>query len=162
MKKGLFVVLIFEIIIMAFLYFSYPELSKILISSYFYFALVFISFLLFFRSFYLKLDSSLYSGSLILFVGIVGIIQNVKLINIPFYTSLYVFSLCYASLMVFFFFRQNIHLKLFAIVFALVIILFMYETAFITFNLFLTFLFLYLLFVFVMINYVLKKNQRRT
>lgn len=162
MKIGFFTIAILNICLIWALCYTYPSFSEFFVANTFFFCLIFLGVLCMFRCIYLKLDSNLYVGSVLLFVGCVGVVQNSGFIDISFYTSLYVFSFCFASLMVFVFFRQNIHLKLFAIVFTLVLILFMYERNLFGLEIFTALIFMYLLFLFAMINYVWSKNQRRT
>lgn len=162
MRKWFFVLIVLELIcILEIAYYTHNFLYS-LENAWFFYAILFISITQFSRAFYLKLDSSFYIASLLLFLGFVGIIQYVFLLKLKDIYPLYIFSVPFASFMVFVFFRQNIHLKIFAILSGLVLILYIYKVNIISNFVFTICISLYLLFILVMLHYSWRKNQRRT
>lgn len=89
--------------------------------------LVFISLPLFCRSIYFKSDSSLWASSLLIWCGIAGIYKNAYFVDMSLFYPIYIFSLSFASFIVYVFFRQKIHFKLFALILLEVIILLSYK-----------------------------------
>ena len=61
-----------------------------------------------------KLDSSLYYGTLIIWLGILSFMQLYLSYTLAYYYPTYMLSFAFASLAVFALFRQKIHFKLFA------------------------------------------------
>ena len=57
------------------------------------------------KSWFFQLDSSLYIGSMLIFIGIASLIQNFFMIDLSLFYPWYIFSLAFASLMVFSIFR---------------------------------------------------------
>lgn len=100
-------------------------------------ALVFVSFPLFCRSIYFNSDSSLWASSLLIWCGIAGIYNNVYLVSMSMFYPIYIFSVSFASFIVYVFFRQKIHFKLFALILLEVIILMSYKLNYLPNNIFL-------------------------
>ena len=162
MKKFLFFVVLIEFLVFlgvfVFVQLNYYSFEN----SWFYYILLFIAVCEYSRAFYLNLDSSLFLGSILFFVGWTGIVKDI--LNIPFsyIYPLYIFAFAFASFMNYTFFRQNIHLKIFAIISVLVIILILYKLNILSFITTIILLSAYLLFLIIVIRFVWRKNQRRT
>ena len=108
-----------------------------------------------------KLDSELYFGSLTMSFSVVLTLK--KIYEIPFFKfyPIYILCFCLASLSVFVAFRQNIHLKMFAILFFEVIILTSYKLNYITSDLIIALNILFLLIVAIFALCRVGKNLRR-
>lgn len=80
-------------------------------------------------SYYLMygLDSSLYYGTFVFLCGVMNVLQNILAINTFMFYPMYILCFALASFAVFAIFRQNIHFKLFAILFFEVILLISYK-----------------------------------
>ena len=76
----------------------------------FYIFSCFVGIYLFIKSFLLKIDSSCYFGSLLLFFGISGLCINI--FTLDFKEVYFLISTALASIMVFLFFKQTFHLLL--------------------------------------------------
>lgn len=100
-------------------------------------ALIFVSFPLFCRSIYFCSDSSLWISSLLIWCGIAGIFKNIYLINMSLFYPIYIFSIPFASFIVYLFFRQKIHFKIFALILIEVIILISFKLNYLPKNIFL-------------------------
>lgn len=112
------------------------------------------------KSWFFQLDSSLYIGSMLIFIGIASLIQNFFMIDLSFFYPWYIFSLAFASLMVFSIFRQKIHFKLFVIVCLEVIILLIYKLRLLPKVLFYVINTLYLIFILFLLIRSIRKNTR--
>lgn len=112
------------------------------------------------KSWFFQLDSSLYIGSMLIFIGIASLIQNFFMIDLSFFYPWYIFSLGFASLMVFSIFRQKIHFKLFVIVCLEVIILLIYKLRLLPKVLFYVINTLYLIFILFLLIRSIRKNTR--
>lgn len=123
-----FMIVFCSSLIGAYVYFLFNDFFGIDFSDvWFSLALVFLSLPVFVRSIYFKSDSSLWVSSLLIWCGISGIFKNAFLIDMSLFYPAYIFSLSFASFVVFLFFRQKIHLKLFALILFEVIILVSYK-----------------------------------
>ncbi|MEG1752229.1 MAG: hypothetical protein RR140_03875 [Clostridia bacterium] len=93
----------------------------------FWLALFFCGIPLLLKAVFFMADASLLSGSILCLTGICGVVTN--LLTLSVFQTLPWLALCFATahLIVFFVFRQNIHVKIFAIIACLVLILFMKE-----------------------------------
>ena len=78
-------------------------------------ALYFLSIRMFIKSFALKQDSSLFLGAILFYLSILGAIKQFFALGFGDIYIAYVFVIGFASLCVYLFFRQNIHLKVVAI-----------------------------------------------
>lgn len=112
------------------------------------------------KSWFFELDSSLFIGSMLIFIGVASFIQNFFLFNLSEFYPWYIFSLAFASLMVFSIFRQKIHFKLFVIVCLEVIILFIYKLGWLPKIFFYVINTLYLLFIVMLFIISIRKNTR--
>lgn len=112
------------------------------------------------KSWFFQLDSSLYIGSMLIFIGIASLIQNFFMIDLSLFYPWYIFSLAFASLMVFSIFRQKIHFKLFVIVCLEVIILLIYKLRLLPKVLFYVINTLYLIFILFLLIRSIRKNTR--
>lgn len=112
------------------------------------------------KSWFFELDSSLYIGSVFIFIGVSFLIQNFFLFSLSEFYPWYIFSLAFGSLMVFSIFRQKIHFKLFVIVCLEVIILFIYKLGWLPKVLFYVINTLYLLFILMLFIISIRKNTR--
>ena len=112
------------------------------------------------KSWFFQLDSSLYIGSMLIFIGIASLIQNFFMIDLSFFYPWYIFSLAFASLMVFSIFRQKIHFKLFVIVCLEVIILLIYKLRLLPKVLFYVINTLYLIFILFLLIRSIRKTTR--
>lgn len=112
------------------------------------------------KSWFWELDSSLFIGSMLIFIGVASLIQNFFMFDIENFYPWYIFSLSFASIMVFSIFRQKTHLKLFVISCLEVIILFIYKARLLPNILFYVINTLYLLFILTLFIRSYKKNTR--
>ena len=112
------------------------------------------------KSCFFNLDASLYLGSLLIFIGVASFLQTLFLFSIDIFYPWYIFSLAFASLMVFSLFRQKIHLKLFGIITLEVLILFMYKYALLSKVVFYVINIMYLSLVALLFIRTFKKNTR--
>lgn len=94
-----------------------------LYSVWFSLALIFISIPTLIKSAYYNLDSKLWFGVFFMLSGIVGIYMKSINIDIQNYYYMYILMIGVSSLLVFSFFRQNIHLKVFVFSFFEVLLL---------------------------------------
>ena len=112
------------------------------------------------KSWFWELDSSLFIGSMLIFIGVASLIQNFFMFDIENFYPWYIFSLSFASIMVFSIFRQKIHFKLFVIVCLEVIILFIYKLGWLPKIFFYVINTLYLLFIVMLFIISIRKNTR--
>ena len=86
-----------------------------LVNLWFSLALYFLSIRLLIKSFALKQDSSLFLGAILFYLSILGAIKQFFALSFSDIYIAYVFVIGFASMCVYLFFRQNIHLKVVAI-----------------------------------------------
>lgn len=127
----------------------------------FFLALFLISIPLIVKSYLFYVDASLYMGSCLFFCAIIGFISRIFLIDLSVIYPLYIFSLGFASLMVFLNFRQNIHFILFAIISIEVIILYIRKAQLISSTAFYIVNIGYLIILFMMVMNRVSKTSRR-
>lgn len=127
----------------------------------FFLALFLISIPLIVKSYLFYVDASLYIGSCLFFCAIIGFISRIFLIDFSVIYPLYIFSLGFASLMVFLNFRQNIHFILFAIISIEVIILYIRKAQLISSTAFYIVNIGYLIILFMMVMNRVSKTSRR-
>ena len=108
-----------------------------------------------------KMDSELYFGTLICFIGMCSWLRLTYGISFNKFYMVYIFCFAFAHFAVFVFFRQKIHLKLFAILILQGILIAGYKFNYL--KLYQVLLILISFIVFVLINLILrlKKNLRR-
>ena len=95
-------------------------------------SLIFLSISQLLFAIFLKLDSKLYLFSILFFCGAFGIIKYYFSLPLSYYYFVYILILGLASLLVFAFFRQKFHLKVFVICALEVLLLVVYKMDFVT------------------------------
>lgn len=110
-------------------------------------ALYFLSIRLFIKSIALKQDSSLFLGAILFYLSIIGAIKQFYAMSFSDIYIAYFFVIGFASLCVYLFFRQNIHLKVVAISILEVILLSVFKLSLLPTSEFVVLQCLYILFV---------------
>lgn len=95
-------------------------------------ALILLSVPSFFRAYFFRLDSKVYLGSILLFCGLFGIFTQRYQLDLKVFYPAYIFILGLSSFLVFVFFRQKFHLKVFVICILEVLLLVVYKLLYIS------------------------------
>lgn len=103
---------------------------KIIYELWFSTALFFLANILFLRSVFYKINSALWFSVVLYVCFLVGVFGKTFEFSTIQYISGYLFSFTYASFVVFIFFRQRFHIKTFAFLSAVVLVLFMYSVGY--------------------------------
>lgn len=161
MTKNKFLLIVFLMLLAIYVSILFVKVNNINLNKFWYgFAIFFIGLyaLIYFNVY--RLDSSLYYGVLLTFIGAAITLKFVNL-QIMKILPLYLISFAFAHLSNFVVFKQNIHLKIFAILFLQIILIVSYKTKILNINLFLMLsgIFIFLLMVGLIYRFV--KNLRR-
>lgn len=100
---------------------------KIVYELWFSTALFFIANVLLLRSLLFRVNSSLWSSVVLYICFLTSVLGKVYKFTTIQYITGYLFSFCYASLVVFLFYRQRFHIKTFAFLLSLVLLFTMYS-----------------------------------
>lgn len=134
---------------------------KIIYELWFSTALFFLANILLLRSCLFKVNSSLWSSIVLYVCFLNGVIGKIYSFNTIQYISGYLFSFCYASLVVFLFYRQRFHIKTFAFLLSLVVLFTMYSIRLIDVVLFIIFLIIISVLLLYWIFKTVKLNLRK-
>ena len=127
----------------------------------FFLALFLISIPFLVKSYLFYVDASMYLGCTLLFCSMVGFLSNIFLLDLSLVYPWYIFSLAFASFMVYLIFRQNIHFILFAIISIEVLILLLRKLAIFSSTVFYVLNACYLIILFMLFMSRVSKSSRR-
>lgn len=127
----------------------------------FFLALFLISIPFLVKSYFFYVDASMYVGCMLLFCSMVGFLSNIFLLDFSLVYPWYIFSLAFASFMVYLIFRQNIHFILFAIISIEVLILLLRKLAIFSSTVFYVLNACYLIILFMLFMSRVSKSSRR-
>ena len=156
------IIAIINILIFLYAIFAKKILAIEVQEIWFFLALILIAIPFLVKSYLFNVDASAYLGSQLLFCGIMGGLSKVFMLHFSVVYPWYIFSFAFASFIVFVFFRQNIHFKIFAIITVEVLILLMYKLNFLNYLAFWIVNGIYLAYVLVILGVLVVLSNRRT
>lgn len=164
MKKIIILRIIAIINILIFLYaiFAKKIFALEVQEIWFFLALILIAIPFLVKSYLFYVDASAYLGSQLLFCGIMGGLSKIFMLDFSIVYPWYIFSFAFASFVVFAFFRQNIHFKIFAIITVEVLILLMYKLNFLNYLAFWIVNGIYIAYILVILGVLVVLSNRRT